>query len=241
MATAYFFSDAHLGLGSREEERKKESRLLSFLDHIQKDANQLFIVGDLFDAWFEYRTVIPKGFHRIITKLEDLLHNNIEIHYLAGNHDYWQMSFFRDELGVIFHKDSYETVIDSKKFLIHHGDGFEKNDRGYRIFKKILRNPLNISLYSWIHPDIGIRLARFFSKRSRKFNSVKLQSKNEGIIKFATEKIGSGFDYIIMGHYHQPDVKQIGNGVYINLGDWITHSSYVVAVNGTVELKFWLQ
>ena len=239
MSKAYFISDAHLGLGTQEEERAKEQRLLDFLDTILKDASQLFIVGDLFDAWFEYRTVIPKGFHRLLTKLNDLTKRNITVHYLAGNHDYWIRDYFRDELGMKTYHDAFEITIDGKKFFIHHGDGLASNDRGYKILKKVLRNPFNIWLYSWLHPDIGIALAQSSSKKSRHYTSSKQYGEEDGMITLATQKIDQGYDVVLMGHRHQPVYKQIGKGIYINLGDWITHNTYAEMEHGRIELKSW--
>ena len=239
MSKAYFISDAHLGLGTKEEERAKEQRLIGFLDTILKDASQLFIVGDLFDAWFEYRTVIPKGFHRLLTKLNDLTKRNITVHYLAGNHDYWIRDYFRDELGIKTYHDAFEITIDGKRIFIHHGDGLAGNDTGYKILKKILRNPLNIWLYSWLHPDIGIALARSSSKKSRHYTSTKQYGEEDGMIALATRKIEQGFDIVMMGHRHEPVCKQIGKGTYINLGDWITHNTYAEMEHGRVELKSW--
>ena len=167
MAKAYFISDAHFGLGAKEFEKEKERRVCDFLDYIMRDANHLFIVGDLFDAWFEYRTVIPKGYHRLLTKLEDVVRKNITVHYLAGNHDFWMKNYFRDELGIKTYYDAFNISIDGKNIFIHHGDGLATNDVGYRFLKKILRNPFNIWLYTWLHPDIGLTLARSSSKKSR--------------------------------------------------------------------------
>src|SRR5436190_17863232 len=123
MSKAYFISDVHLGLESREKERAKEDRLLAFLDRVLADGSKLFIVGDLFDAWFEYRMVIPKGFHRVLAKLDEVTARGIEVHYLAGNHDYWIRDFFKDELGMKTHHDAFEITVNGKRIYIHHGDG----------------------------------------------------------------------------------------------------------------------
>src|SRR5260221_7293236 len=137
MSRVYFISDVHLGLGPREEERAKEQQLIEFLNVVLENASQLFIVGDLFDAWFEYRTVIPKGFHRLFTKLQDLTEHGIVVHYLAGNHDYWIRDYFHDELGITTYHDAFNITIDGKRIFIHHGDGLANNDTGYKILKKI--------------------------------------------------------------------------------------------------------
>lgn len=239
MSSVYFISDAHLGLGSKEAEQKKEHRLAAFIDSIIKDAEQLFIVGDLFDAWFEYRSVIPKGFHRIITKLEDCTRSGIRVHYLAGNHDYWMRDFFREEIGINIYRNAFEVLIQGKKIFVHHGDGLSANDTGYKILKSIFRNPVSIWLYSWLHPDLGMRFARFSSKKSRKYTANKHYGEEDGMKKFASAKIREGYDIIVMGHRHRPACEQIGKGLYINLGDWITHNSYAVMKNGNISLKQW--
>ncbi len=241
MSNVYFISDIHLGLGSKEEEREKESRLINFLTRIQADANQLFIVGDLFDAWFEYRTVIPKGFHRLLTKLQDLTQRGVAVHYLAGNHDYWIRDYFREELGIQTYHEAFDTVIDDKNVYIHHGDGLAGKDTGYKILKKILRNPFNIWLYSWLHPDIGITLARSSSKKSRHYTSSKQYGDEDGMVALATRKIEEGFDIVVMGHRHLPMCREIKNGIYINLGDWITHNTYARMEDGRIELTTWNQ
>ncbi len=239
MSKLYFISDAHLGLGTKEEERQKEDRLIQFLDHIKHDASQLFIVGDLFDAWFEYRTVIPKGFHRLFTKLEDLSRQGVIIHYLAGNHDYWIRDFFHDHLGMKTYHDAFDITADGKKIYIHHGDGLADKDTGYKILKKILHNKMNIWLYSWLHPDIGVALARSSSKKSRYYTATKDYGEQDSMLKFAQQKINAGYDIVIMGHRHQPLAREIGKGTYINLGDWITHNSYAELHSGQIILKYW--
>ncbi|MBI1803682.1 MAG: UDP-2,3-diacylglucosamine diphosphatase [Ignavibacteriae bacterium] len=239
MAKTYFISDAHLGLGTKEEERAKERRLIGFLDHICLDAEQLFIVGDLFDAWFEYRTVIPKGFHRFFAKVSDLTDRGMTIHYLAGNHDYWMRDFFRDELGMKTHYEPFEVQIDGKKVYIHHGDGLAANDTGYRILKKVLRGRLNVWLYSWLHPDIGLTLAKSTSKRSRRHTGGKNYGESDTMQEFARQKMNEGYDVIVMGHRHKPVFQQIGQGIYINLGDWIEHNTFAEMDRGRIALKTW--
>ncbi len=236
---AYFFSDVHLGLSSREEEQKKEARLLSFLDTVLIDATHLFIVGDLFDAWFEYKTVIPKGFHRTLTKLEDIVRKNITVHYLAGNHDYWMGNFFSEYLGMKIYHDPFEITLDGKRIYLHHGDGLAIHDTGYRILKRILRNPINIKLYTMLHPDIGLSIAKSSSKKSRHYTSTKDYVESDGMYIFAKKMIEQGYDAVIMGHRHHPTFQTIGKGKYINLGDWVTHFTYAELTNGEFEFKRW--
>ena len=239
MSKLYFISDAHLGLGPRELEQEKETSLIAFLDQIQHDAGELFIVGDLFDAWFEYRTVVPKGFYRLFTKFHDMIQQGITVHYLTGNHDYWIRDFFRDELGMNTYHEPLSFTANGRKIYLHHGDGVMNNDAGYNLLKKFLRNRFNIWLYSWLHPDLGIPLVRSSSRRSRHYTSQKDYGENDGMTMFAKKKIEEGYDVVIMGHRHQPLCKTLGKGMYINLGDWITHFTYAEISDSSVELKEW--
>jgi UDP-2,3-diacylglucosamine hydrolase len=238
----YFFSDVHLGLKSKEEERLKETRVVNFLDSAKTDAEKIYIVGDLFDCWIEYRKVVPKGYYRLLAKLNELVELGIEINFLSGNHDFWLNTYLRDDVGLnIF----YEPVIfekDNKKFFVAHGDGLSKGDTGYKIIKKILRSPVNQFLYSLIHPDIGIKLAQGSSRTSRVHTGDSSRG-SDRMKEFGVKKIEEGFDYVIMGHHHKPQNIEIsrgnGKGFYITLGDWIKNDSYGVFENGNFELKFW--
>lgn len=232
----YFFSDVHLGLESREAERLKEKRLIEFLDAASGDAAEIFIVGDLFDCWIEYKQVVPKGFYRLFTKISDMAAAGIRFSYIAGNHDFWKGSYFKEEFGIEICHGHIERTIGGKKFFIHHGDGFAYNDTGYRILKKILRNRISQKLYSLIHPDIGIRLAKGTSETSREYTDQKDYSKADGLRDSAFSKIEEGFDYVVMGHRHFPQMAKHDNGYYINLGDWIKHNSYGLYRKGIFEL-----
>lgn len=241
MARAFFISDAHLGLETKEREEEKERRIVHFLEHVKRHGTHLFIVGDLFDAWLEYRTVIPKGYHRLFTALEDLTASGVEVHYLAGNHDYWMRNFFVEYLGVRTYAEPFAVTIGRKRFFIHHGDGLAMKDAGYRILKKILRNPVSTWVYSWVHPDVGIPLARMSSRKSRGYTSRKEYGSDDGLKKFAARKIAEGIDYVIMGHRHQPVSLTINGGLYVNLGDWISNFTYAEFARGKLRLKKWEQ
>ena len=234
----YFFSDVHLGLGSREDERKKELHLVRFLDAVRIDAREIFIVGDLFDYWFEYQSVVPKGYVRLLGKLAVLTDSGVGVSYLAGNHDFWMKNYLSDELGISLFAEPVERVIDGRKFYIHHGDGLLKNDTGYRILKRILRNRLNISLFSLVHPDVTSGIARWSSRKSRAYTG-KREYEGNDMVEFAEKKIREGYDYVIMGHNHVSQVHRIGEGVYINLGEWITERSYAVFDGKKLTLKRW--
>ena len=233
----FFISDVHLGLGSREEEKAKENRLLSFLKCNLPAAEALFIVGDLFDFWFEYATVIPRGFHRTLAALQEYTDRGVPVHFLAGNHDFWVGDFFPTELGIQVHTEPFETIIDGKRVYMHHGDGLSGNDLGYRLIKPILRNRTCRMLYRWVHPDIGVRIARGSSRTSRTYTANKKY--DEGMTRFAAEKIRTGADIVIMGHRHEPTTEVLGKGLYINLGDWITFSTFGELAGGVMTLKTW--
>jgi UDP-2,3-diacylglucosamine hydrolase len=222
-----------------EEDRQRELRLIRFLDFIQRDADQIFIVGDLFDYWFEYKTVVPKKYFRLFSKLAEMTERHIRIFFIVGNHDFWVNDYFRDELGLEVHLDPIETEIYGKRFLIHHGDGLLKDDMGYKILKKILRNKLNIFLFSLIHPDITGRIARWSSHTSRRYTSGRTYESAD-MVKFAGEKMKEGFDFVVMGHNHVPSHQTIGHGVYVNLGDWIFQNTYAIFDGKKLELKKWM-
>ncbi|MBV6480013.1 MAG: UDP-2,3-diacylglucosamine hydrolase [Ignavibacteria bacterium] len=233
----YFISDIHLGLESAEKEKFKEKAVVNFFDSVKEKAEEIFIVGDLFDCWIEYRYVVPKGFYRLFAKISELVESGIKINYLAGNHDFWRGNFFKDEFGIEICHNEIIREINGKKFFIHHGDGFAYNDSGYRFIKKILRNKTCQKLYSLLHPDIGIRLAKSTSETSRSHTNEKDYSEKDGMKDFAEKKIREGFDYVIMGHRHIPHVQNINNGYYVNLGDWIDYYTYGVFREQTFELK----
>jgi UDP-2,3-diacylglucosamine hydrolase len=236
---AYFISDVHLGLGTREEEKAKEDRLLDFLRAISPSADCLFILGDLFDFWFEYATVIPKGFHRSLAALQEFTENGRPIHYLSGNHDFWIGDYFTNELGMQVHAEPFEVTLEGKRVYLHHGDGLAERDLGYRLIKPLLRNKWNIRLYRWLHPDLGVRLARRSSRSSRQYTSGKDYGETNGMLQFATKQFSGGVDIVIMGHRHKPAIMQVGSGTYVNLGDWITFNTYAVLNQGGITLNSW--
>jgi UDP-2,3-diacylglucosamine hydrolase len=233
----YFVSDIHLGFGSKEEDMVRENRLLEFLDLIKKDAEILFIVGDLFDFWFEYRRVVPKGYFKVLSKLNELATTGIKVNYLIGNHDCLIRDYFETEVGLKIFRNEIITEIAGKKFFIHHGDGLVKNDTGYKILKAILRNKFDQWLFSLVHPDFGMWLGTHSSQKSRNYTTKKDFGKNDGLEEFAKKKINDGFDYVITGHVHKLVKKEINTGYYINLGDWINYYSYAVFDGKELLLK----
>lgn len=224
----YFVSDIHLGLYNRYKDKLLENKFLTFLDSIRNDCAVLILVGDIFDYWFEYKSVIPKYFYRTLAKFHDLIDSGIHIEYIMGNHDFGHFDFFEKELNIVIHRTDIERTFFGKKFYLSHGDGKAYGDRLYLALRSILRNTFLQKLYSKIHPDCGILLASRSSKKSRKHTDLKSFSDREGMIDFAKEKIDLGFDYVVMGHRHKSIVLPHNNGFYVNLGEWLRNPHYGV-------------
>ncbi len=237
--TAFFVSDLHFGLLSIKEEKERERKFVEFLKFTKNNANKLFIVGDLFDYWFEYKRVIQKGYFRTFTALQNLTEAGIEVHYIIGNHDFMHRDFFEKELGVKVYENPIEIDLEGKRFFIAHGDGLVENDLGYKILKKILRNKTTQKLYSLIHPDFGIWLASSSSKQSRNYTTGKSYGETDGMYLAAKKKIAEGFDYIVFGHSHIKKEEIVNHGKYINLGTWLEEPYYGKFSNGNFELIEW--
>ncbi len=235
-APLYFLSDVHLGVGSADEERIKQRRLLTLFQRIRQTRARLYIVGDLFDFWYEYRHALPRGHHRILAALEELRDAGIEIAYLAGNHDFAIGRFFSSDLGIAVVRDDLEFHHDGKSFYLYHGDGLALKDTGYKILKAVLRNRLAQWAFRWLHPDLGFALAHATSHGSRKYTQNKNYGANDGMLIEARKRIAAGADFVIMGHRHKPLKTPIGDGIYVNLGDWMRHFSFAVYENKEIRL-----
>ncbi|MCX8472702.1 MAG: UDP-2,3-diacylglucosamine diphosphatase [Sediminibacterium sp.] len=235
----YFLSDFHLGVPTYSDSRQREHKLIRFLNFCATDAEYIFIIGDIFDFWFEYNTVVPKGFVRILAKIAELQERGINIFFFTGNHDLWMRDYFELELGVkIFHEPQPFNFND-KKFLIGHGDGLGPGNSIYKIQKKIFLNPVCKFLFKWLHPDLGIKLALKLSHKSKTNHNHSVSSikTNESIISYCKEQaLHFQYDYFVFGHSHYPNECIINNNsVYYNVGDWITQYSF--GVFDGVELK----
>ncbi len=235
----FFISDIHLGLHSKKEEEKKELLLVKFLEFCRDNTDELFIVGDLFDYWFEYRFVYQKGYYRTLTALKDLTEHGVKIHYFIGNHDFMHRDFFTKEFGITMYEKELSIDLNGKLFFIGHGDGLVKNDLGYLILKKILRNKFFQGLYYLIHPDLGVKVASFFSKSSRDYTTKKDYGEADGLFDSAKSIINRGYDYVIFGHLHSRQFIQENRGYYINLGTWLDKPCYGVFHNDKFEIVDW--
>ncbi|MFM7709781.1 MAG: UDP-2,3-diacylglucosamine diphosphatase [Ferruginibacter sp.] len=233
----YFISDFHLGAPDTVTSRKREHEIISFLTAIRPDTAELFVLGDLFDFWFEYRTVVPKGYVRVLAALAQFTDDGIPVHFFVGNHDMWMNDYFKKELGMQVYFEPTRFERDGKTWLIGHGDGLGPGDKGYKFLKKIFRNPVCRFLFSITPPVIGIGLADFFSRKSRSktghTDQVFLGEDNEWLIQFCKQSLQKEHtDFFVFGHRHLPlDIPLSNNAKYVNTGDWITHYSYAVYDN----------
>ena len=239
----YFSSDNHLGAPTKEASLPREKKFIKWLDEIKKDAAAIFLLGDLFDFWFEYKTVVPKGFVRTLGKLAEISDNGIPIYFFVGNHDLWMNDYFEKELNISTYRDTKEFSFNGKSFLIGHGDGKGPYDKGYKRMKKIFMYPLSKWIYRWLHPDIGVRIAKYLSVKNKLISGTKdkkyLGDNKEWLALYAKRKLETKhFDYFIFGHRHLPmEIKVGDSSTYYNLGDWINHYTYGVFDGSDFFLK----
>ncbi len=232
----YFISDAHLGPNLPYPEYR-EAWLINWLKEIHNDACQLFIVGDLFDFWIEYGRVIRSEYFNVLSTLADLVEGGTQVHYIAGNHDFALGPFLEDHVGIHVHDNALRTTIAGLRFYITHGDGLIPADKGYRVLKKCLRHPTLQSLYKLLHPSMGIGMATLFSKLSRR-NETDNGPKfgHQEYRKIAWDITEQGYDIVIMGHTHHPEIIHRQNKIYCNTGDWIKSFTYASFHTGTLRL-----
>jgi UDP-2,3-diacylglucosamine hydrolase len=242
----FFASDFHLGVPTYEASLKREKLMVQWLSEIQHEAEAIYLMGDIFDFWFEYKTVIPKGFVRLLGKLAEITDSGTPVHLFKGNHDIWALNYLQHETGIQLHSDREITQLGNKWFFLAHGDGLGPGDTGYKFMKKIFQNRFNQWLFRWLHPDLGARMALYFSRKSRYANEVK-EEKNgkmpieeEMLYIYSKRKSAQlpEIDYFVFGHRHLPTNIQINEKSHlIILGDWITHFTYAVFDGTKLELK----
>lgn len=239
----YFASDLHLGVPTYEKSLEREKLFVKWLDQVKEDAAEIFIVGDLFDFWFEYKKAVPRGYVRVLGKLAELTDSGLPIHLFTGNHDMWIFDYLPKETGVKLYREPREWEWNGKRFLIGHGDGLGPGDQSYKFLKKVFSNPFLQWSFARLHPNFGIGLADYFSRSSRAKTGTAedefFGEEKEWLAIYCREVLKKEhFDYFIFGHRHLPLDLEVGeNSRYINLGDWIKYYTYAVFDGEKVDLK----
>lgn len=239
----YFASDQHFGAPTPEKSKIREELFIRWLDEIKKDAQILFLMGDLFDFWHEWEYVVPKGYIRVLGKIAELKDLGIDIYFFVGNHNLWMKNYFEEELGipVFFEKQIFR--FSEKTFFLAHGDGLGPGDKGYKRMKKVFTNPVAKWAFKWLHPDIAMKIAIYMSTKNKLISGEEdkkfLGEDKEFLIVYSKKKLEKEhFDYFIYGHRHLPMVLDLGqNSSYINLGDWISYFTYGVFDGNEFSLK----
>ncbi len=230
----YFASDQHFGAPTPKESKLREDRFILWLDGIKKDAQVLFLMGDLFDFWHEWEYVVPKGYIRVLGKIAELKDSGIDIYFFVGNHDLWMKNYFEEELGVPVFFDKQYYQVGDKTLLLAHGDGLGPGDKGYKRMKKVFTNPLAQWAFKWLHPDIAMKVAIYFSTKNKMISGEEdkefLGEDKEFLIVYSKEKLKTEkIDYFVYGHRHLPMILDLdGKAQYVNLGDWISYFTYGV-------------
>ena len=230
-------------MDARLTSRERERSIVRWLDHIAPDADAIYLVGDVFDFWFEYKRVVPRGFVRLLGKLAELRDAGINIYYFTGNHDIWMFRYFEEELDIPTYRAPIRREIYGKQFLIGHGDGLGPGDHGYKFLKRVFSSPVNQWLYARLHPNFGIGLASYFSGRSRdaQYEPNYLGPQREWLAQYCETVLQSEeIDFFIFGHRHLLIDHTLSNGHsrYINLGEWLNASSYVSFDGQTLQHEF---
>ncbi len=239
----YFLSDFHLGAPDQVSSREREKTIVRFLDEIKHEAAEIFLVGDLFDFWYEYRKVVPKGFVRLLGKLAELSDAGIPLHFFVGNHDMWVRDYFQKELNIPVYFAPAVFERHGKQIMIGHGDGLGPGDHRYKRLKKIFRNPVSKWLFGILPPIIGMGLANYLSRRSRTQTGTKEEvffgENGEWLIQYCKEQLKTKkIDFFVFGHRHLAiDYRLNETSRYINLGDWIKYFTYAVFDGGEMQLK----
>lgn len=225
-------SDQHFGAPTAALSKERETLFVHWLERIKHDASHLFLLGDLFDFWFEYKKVVPKGFVRVLGKLAELKDLGVEIHFFIGNHDLWMRDYFETELGIPVYYAPQAFIINDKSFLIGHGDGLGPGDKAYKLMNRVFKNRFSQWLFRWLHPDIGMRLGHYFSVENKMISGeddVKFLGEDKEMLILYCKDVEQRqhFDYYLFGHRHLPMEIKIGDkAMYINTGDWITYFSF---------------
>ncbi|MGV3705864.1 MAG: UDP-2,3-diacylglucosamine diphosphatase [Arcticibacter sp.] len=239
----YFASDFHLGTANYAQSREREDRIVRWLDFIKHDASELYLVGDIFDFWFEYKHAVPRGYVRFLGKLAELSDLGIKITMFKGNHDMWMFGYLKEEVGVTIVSDEMVLKRNDKRFYIHHGDGLGPGDGKYKILKRIFRSSICQWLFARVHPNLGIGIARAWSGHSRIAGAKKetfLEVQHEWLVQYSKEVLqNTHYDYFVFGHRHLPlDITLSPSSRYVNLGEWINYNTYAVFDGNDLSLCY---
>lgn len=239
----FFASDFHLGVPAGVQSNEREKRVIDWLTSIENTAKEIYLVGDIFDFWFEYKHAIPKGFVRFQGKIAALVDKGINIYFFTGNHDMWMFDYFERELGVTIIRQPIERTWNNHSFYIGHGDGLGPGDKTYKLLKRIFAARWSQWCFARIHPNFGIGLANYFSRKSRAAtgdsDSKFLGNEKEWLYVYCKEKLEKKqYNYFIFGHRHLPlDIALTENSRYINLGEWINYNTFAVFDGETLRLE----
>jgi len=243
MKKVYFASDFHLGIPDEASSLVREKKIVEWLNAAAIDAECIYLVGDLFDFWFEYKHAVPRGYTRLLGTLSHLRDRGVRIEIFTGNHDMWMFDYLENECGLIIHRKPILIEYQGKKILLGHGDGLGPGDHGFKFLKKVFANPFCQWLFARLHPNLGIGMANFWSRKSRATAAEKDRFKgeeHEWLLIYSKEQLllQPDIDYFIFGHRHLPLDLQVSDSVrYVNLGDWFSKCTYAVLENGKLELK----
>ncbi|MFT6816008.1 MAG: UDP-2,3-diacylglucosamine hydrolase [Sphingobacteriales bacterium] len=239
--TIYFASDFHLGSPNPEESRIREKKIVRWLDTCIHDMHSLYLMGDVFDFWFEYKKVVPKGYLRLFGKLAEIADASIPIHFFPGNHDMWMKGYLTDELNIQLHFNPVEIELMGKSFYLAHGDGLGPGDKNYKLLKKVFASPFCQWLYARLHPNLALGIADYWSSKSRASQGdvqTFLGEDKEWLIQHSKEILETKhFDYFVYGHRHLPLTVPLNDkSTYINLGDWIRYFTFAKFDGQKLEL-----
>lgn len=246
----YFASDFHFGIPDHEKSLRREELFVKWLDEVKQDASEIYLMGDLFDFWFEYKTAIPKGYTRLLGKLAEITDASIPVYLFRGNHDMWAFHYLTEELNIQLYRDPLIKKFGEKVFYLAHGDGLGPGDHGYKMIKKVFQSKINQWLFRWLHPDLGINMALFWSRKSRYASEAKETRDEEYNLKMIKERLMvhsknllllyPELDYLVYGHYHLPYQQSLNDHCdMVVLGDWLTHFSYALFDGEKLELKIY--
>jgi len=238
MKRVIFASDFHLKFHEQENDKKRREKILQFIDELIGNTELLVLNGDIFDLWFAWNEVIIRGYFSFLCKLSQLRNSGCKIVFIAGNHDFWFNGFLEKELAIEVYSDNYSCEIQGKKILFNHGDLYTANDLRYKVFRSAIRNPFIMSFFKILHPDLSLKIGMLLSRssRDRKVPKALQKAKERGLENFANQMMGK-YDFVILGHSHNPKIVEFDDGTYGNCGDWIKNRSYLELIDGKLVLR----